>query len=522
MEGMQENRNDVLALEVKCISTALEKIPQLITCDDPLLTNGRLLEYFAESVKDGQVVAHDISKFVDGSAKVRTARFNRAFVVATNSVIPESCLTGFTRILRDIGLCVRSAKSSEFDLDFDKPMEKMPVDFDIEDPALLDCSDKQDRGVLKKIIKEGTGTDTPFDGSIVHVHYIGRLVDGSVFDSSRKRNEPFKFVLGKREVIQAWDWAVSTMKKDEICEMVCKSAYAYGKIGSPSKIPPNSTLIFQVELLNWDDEEIGTEKLVKRIIRKGASTPSDHSFVEIRLCGLYEGRKFDEREVEFYVDEVDDDLHLIPGIDLAVKKMKKHECSLFTFHSDVAFGREGNRQWKIPGNAEVRYEITLLDFEKDQDTRCMNPDEKFETAEMYNERGSQAFTKGRHAAAIKHYERMKKMLAADAEFKDENEEKRKKMLAVSHNNLAAVHLKLGDLYAAKRATEEALTLDPNNIKGLYRKGTANFGRETTKRLNAISSELSIWSRTDTKKQRSISRRSLIYRMLRKRKNIIKE
>ncbi|XP_055336624.1 peptidyl-prolyl cis-trans isomerase FKBP4-like [Paramacrobiotus metropolitanus] len=364
--------------------------------------------------------------------------------------------------------------------DFDKPMEKMPVDFDIEDPALLDCSDKQDRGVLKKIIKEGTGTDTPFDGSTVHVHYIGRLVDGSVFDSSRKRNEPFKFILGKRKVIQAWDWAVSTMKKGEICEMVCKSAYAYGKIGSPPKIPPNSTLIFQVELLSWDDEDLSAgkdKKILRRLIRKGTgyTMPNENAKTKVRLCGLYEGRKFDEREVEFYVDEGDDDLQLIPGIDLAVKKMKKHECSLFTFHPDVAFGREGKPEWEIPGNAEVRYEITLLDFDKAKDTWSMNPDEKFETAERSKEKGSQAFTKGRHAAAIKHYERMKEMLAADAEFKDENEEKRKKMLAVSHNNLAAVHLKLGDLYAAKRATEEALTLDPNNIKGLYRKGTANFG-----------------------------------------------
>ena len=77
--------------------------------------------------------------------------------------------------------------------------EQLPVDLKLDDADLIDVSEKQDRGCLKKILKEGTDTDTPFTGSQVTVHYVGRLLDGSIFDSSRTRSEPFVFELGRRK-----------------------------------------------------------------------------------------------------------------------------------------------------------------------------------------------------------------------------------------------------------------------------------------------------------------------------------
>ena len=110
-----------------------------------------------------------------------------------------------------------------------------------------------DGGVTKVIKKEGTG-DTIKAGSYASVHYVGRLVDGTVFDESRKRKQPFVFCLGKRNVILGWDIAVQTMRIGEVAVVKCAPDYAYGKNGI-GPIPPNSTLYFEIELLESPDNE---------------------------------------------------------------------------------------------------------------------------------------------------------------------------------------------------------------------------------------------------------------------------
>lgn len=85
----------------------------------------------------------------------------------------------------------------------------------------------------------------------VIVHYVGTLLDGTKFDSSRDRNEHFEFDIGKGSVIKAWDIGVATMKRGEICRLICKSEYAYGEQGSGDKIKPNSTLVFEIELFDF-------------------------------------------------------------------------------------------------------------------------------------------------------------------------------------------------------------------------------------------------------------------------------
>lgn len=112
-----------------------------------------------------------------------------------------------------------------------------------------------DGGLLKEIITEGTGS-LPAEGDEVEVHYRGTLLDGSQFDSSIDRNETFKFTLGNGSVIKGWDKGVATMKVGEKAILTCREDYAYGKKGSPPKIPANATLKFEVELL-------GTKEKVK-------------------------------------------------------------------------------------------------------------------------------------------------------------------------------------------------------------------------------------------------------------------
>ncbi len=102
-----------------------------------------------------------------------------------------------------------------------------------------------------KIEKLAAGTGaSPRRGSTVTVHYTGWLTDGTKFDSSVDRDEPFSFVLGESQVIQGWDQAVATMRVGDKARLTIPPELAYGKQGYPGAIPPNATLVFEVELLS--------------------------------------------------------------------------------------------------------------------------------------------------------------------------------------------------------------------------------------------------------------------------------
>ena len=97
-------------------------------------------------------------------------------------------------------------------------------------------------------LKVGTGAEAKA-GQPVSVHYVGTLTDGKKFDSSRDRNEPFSFRLGAGQVIKGWDQGVAGMKIGGLRKLTIPSHLAYGERGFSNLIPPNSTLVFEVELM---------------------------------------------------------------------------------------------------------------------------------------------------------------------------------------------------------------------------------------------------------------------------------
>lgn len=108
---------------------------------------------------------------------------------------------------------------------------------------------EKDMGPLKiKILEEGTGRGAQ-NGDTVFVHYTGTLENGTKFDSSLDRGKPFSFVLGSGQVIRGWEQGVLGMKVGEKRILTIAPELAYGSRGIGSMIPPNSTLFFEVELL---------------------------------------------------------------------------------------------------------------------------------------------------------------------------------------------------------------------------------------------------------------------------------
>jgi len=101
-------------------------------------------------------------------------------------------------------------------------------------------------GVVVKSLRPGTGA-SPSEADTVKVNYEGRLVDGTVFDSSYKRNEPASFPL--RGVVPCWTEGLQKMKVGEKTQLTCPSDVAYGDQGHPPTIPGGATLVFDIELL---------------------------------------------------------------------------------------------------------------------------------------------------------------------------------------------------------------------------------------------------------------------------------
>jgi FKBP-type peptidyl-prolyl cis-trans isomerase FkpA len=107
-----------------------------------------------------------------------------------------------------------------------------------------------DQLIIEKL-KTGTGSK-PRKGNQVTVHYTGWLTDGTKFDSSVDRDEPFVFGLGLQQVIAGWDQGVATMQIGDKVKLTIPPHLGYGPGGYPGAIPPNATLIFEVELLAID------------------------------------------------------------------------------------------------------------------------------------------------------------------------------------------------------------------------------------------------------------------------------
>jgi FKBP-type peptidyl-prolyl cis-trans isomerase len=112
---------------------------------------------------------------------------------------------------------------------------------------------KTTTGIRFIIIREGAG-ESPKPGDRVSVLYVGRLLQGKIFDQTPDKEHPFVFRVRRDEVIEGWDQILQLMKKGEKRLVIIPPELAYGTRGQPPKIPRNSTLVFEIELLDFGKE----------------------------------------------------------------------------------------------------------------------------------------------------------------------------------------------------------------------------------------------------------------------------
>lgn len=175
-----------------------------------------------------------------------------------------------------------------------------------------------------------------------------------------------------------------------------------------------------MELLGWKGQDLskdGSGAIERFIITKGEKkkTPNDGAHVKVHLIGKYEGRVFEDRELEFNIGEGSES-GVVEGVEIALEKFNQGETSRLVIKPKFAFGSEGRREFDVPSDATVEYIVTLHDFEKEIETWKLDAEESLAQAKMFKDKGTDYFKQDKFKLALKFYEKCGNFLSNCGEF----------------------------------------------------------------------------------------------------------
>ncbi|KAL2337901.1 hypothetical protein Fmac_012347 [Flemingia macrophylla] len=339
-----------------------------------------------------------------------------------------------------------------------------------------------DLGVIKKVVREGQGWESPREPYEVKAWISAKTVTGKLI-MSHTEGEPYFFTFGKSEVPKGLEMAIGTMVREEKAVIYVTSQYLTKSHLMPV-VDDYDELHFEVELVHFIQvrDMLGDGRLIKRRIRDGKGDfPMDCPLQDSLLRVHYKGSVLNEEKRVFYDTRVDNDGQplefcsgegLVPeGFEMSVRLMLPGEIALVTCPPDYAYDKFP-RPLNVPEGANIQWEIELLGFETPKDWTGLDFKSIMNEAEIIRNTGNRLFKEGKYELAKAKYEKVLR------EFNHVNpqDDEEGKVFADTRNllhlNVAACLLKLGDCRKSIETCNKVLDANPAHVKGLYRRGMA--------------------------------------------------
>uniref|UniRef100_A0A0E0KE38 peptidylprolyl isomerase n=1 Tax=Oryza punctata TaxID=4537 RepID=A0A0E0KE38_ORYPU len=338
-----------------------------------------------------------------------------------------------------------------------------------------------DLGVVKKIIDEGKGWETPREPYEVTARITARTGDGKELLPSKE--EPYFFTIGKSEVPKGLEMGIGSMAREEKAIIYVSSAYLTNSSLMP-QLEGLEEVRFEVELVQFVQvrDMLGDGRLIKRRVVDGKGEfPMDCPLHDSLLRVHYKGMLLDEPKSIFYDTRVDNHGEplefcsgegLVPeGFEMCVRLMLPGEKSIVTCPPDFAYDKFPRLPANVPEGAHVQWEIELLGFEMPKvDWTGFTFQEIMDDAEKIKTTGNRLFKEGKFELAKAKYEKvLREYNHVHPQDDDEG-----KIFANSrsslHLNVAACYQKMGEYRKSIDTCNKVLEANPVHVKALYRRG----------------------------------------------------